>query len=218
MQNYRKQRNKCAKVLRNTKQQYFNNLNSKSIADTNTTSITGTDTKTVKPLFSNKSKTANTIILHENYRRIKNNKKISYTLNKYFTNLPKTLKLRKTSPALKKKSLKHLKSFYQKNSEICTFREFKKTEIIKTIKELPKNKLSTFKDIPVKIMVNSVHIYSPVLTSIFNDCVKSGNFPDILKDADIARVFKKGYTTDKTNYRPISTFSNFSNFSYFKSF
>ena len=28
------QRSKCAKVLRNAKQQYFNNLNSKSIADT----------------------------------------------------------------------------------------------------------------------------------------------------------------------------------------
>ena len=29
LQNYREQRNKCTKVLRNAKQQYFNNLNSK---------------------------------------------------------------------------------------------------------------------------------------------------------------------------------------------
>ena len=34
LQNYSMQRSKCAKVLRNAKQQYFNNLNSKSIADT----------------------------------------------------------------------------------------------------------------------------------------------------------------------------------------
>ena len=40
-------------------------------------------------------------------------------------------------------------------------------------------------------MVNSVHIYSQVLTNIFNDCVKSGNFPDILKYDDITPVFKK---------------------------
>ena len=34
LQNYRKQRNKCTKALRNAKQQYFNNLNSRSIMDT----------------------------------------------------------------------------------------------------------------------------------------------------------------------------------------
>ena len=34
LQNYRKQRNKCTKVPRKAKQQYLNNLNSKSITDT----------------------------------------------------------------------------------------------------------------------------------------------------------------------------------------
>ena len=50
---------------------------------------------------------------------------------------------------------------------------------------------------------SSVHLYSHALTKIFNDCEKSGNFPDILKYADITPVFKKGDATGKSNYRPI---------------
>ena len=213
LQNYRKQGNKCIKVLQNAKQQYFNNLNSKSITDAKKF------WKTMKPLFSNKNKTANTIILDKNNRIIKDNKQISH-MNKYFTSLTKTLKLKKTS-ALKKKSSKHLLRHFKNHfinkikkhfnsNERYAFREFKETEIIKTIKKLPKNKASTFKDISVKIMMNSVHIYSQVLTNIFNDIVKSGNFPDILKNADITPVFKKGDKTDKTNDRPMSILSNFS--------
>ena len=56
-------------------------------------------------------------------------------------------------------------------------------------------------------MTNSVHIYSHPLTKLFNECVKSGHFPDILKYADITTVFKKGDTTEKSNYRPINTIS-----------
>ena len=41
---------------------------------------------------------------------------MSHTLNKYFTNLTKTLKLKKTSPALKKKSLKHLLRHFKNHS------------------------------------------------------------------------------------------------------
>ena len=96
-----KQRNKSTEVLRNTMQQYFNILNSKSITDTKKF------WETVKPLFSNK------IILHENNRVIKD-QKISHTLNKYFTNLAKTFKFNKISPALKKKSLNPLKTILSK--------------------------------------------------------------------------------------------------------
>ena len=67
----------------------------------------------------------------------------------------------------------------------------KKNLLFVNINELLKSKACTFKDVPVKIMVNSVHIYSYALTKIFNNCGKRRNFPDILKYTDITPVFEK---------------------------
>ena len=72
---------------------------------------------TVEHRFSNKSKTKNTNMLHENnYGMIKSNKKMSHTLNKYFKNLAENLRLKKTSLALKEKPLKHLLKRFKNES------------------------------------------------------------------------------------------------------
>ena len=39
--------------------------------------------------------------------------------------------------------------------------------VLRIIKELPKSKALAFKDIPVKIMFNSVHVYSQALAKNF---------------------------------------------------
>ena len=67
-----------------------------------------------------------------------------------------------------------------------------------------------FKDIPVRIIINAARVYSHKLTIIFNNRIKDGKFPDILKYADTTLIFKLGDTTDKNNYRPVSILSNFS--------
>ena len=111
---------------------------------------------------------------------------------KLFTNLTIIFKLKKASPTLKNKYLKHFfKQFKsqsvkkierQSNSqEKITFHEFQQDKIKAFFKELPKRKPSTFTNIPVKIMVNLVHVYSHTLMKNFKDFVKSGNFPDLLK-------------------------------------
>ena len=76
----------------------------------------------------------------------------------------KNSQIKKTFSALEKKSLKHLLRHFKNHSikkikkhfnsiEIFTFCEFKETEMIRKINELPKNETNTFKDIPVKIVV-----------------------------------------------------------------
>ena len=67
-----------------------------------------------------------------------------------------------------------------------------------------------FKDILMRTIKNAFGVYSHRLTIIFNNYIRNGKLPDILKYTDIAPVFKKRDTTDKSNSRPISTLSNFS--------
>ena len=62
----------------------------------------------------------------------------------------------------------------------------------------------------MKILENSIHIYSKKLTNIFNECLINGKFPDTLKRADVTPIFKKGNDNEKENYRPVSMLSTFS--------
>ena len=51
----------------------------------------------MKPFFSDTSKTVNNIILSDNDKMLKDEKKIAKALNDYITNLTKKLKLKPTT-------------------------------------------------------------------------------------------------------------------------
>ena len=53
-------------------------------------------------------------------------------------------------------------------------------------------------------------MYSKKLAGIFNESIKLGKFPDILKKAEVTPVYKKDDMNDKQNYRPTSALSNLS--------
>ena len=79
---YKQQRNKCLSIFNNC----FNNLNPRVITDNKKF------WSVAKPLLSDKSKAMKTIVLYEKGKIIKNYKKVPEVLNKYFTNLAKSLK------------------------------------------------------------------------------------------------------------------------------
>ena len=72
---YKQQKNYCGKLLRETKIEYFQNM------DVNKANDNKMFWKTVKPRFSNKCKTADTAILTEGYVIMKNEKLITKTFN-----------------------------------------------------------------------------------------------------------------------------------------
>ena len=57
--------------------------------------ITKSIWKTIRPKFSNKYKTANTIILVENNKMLQDDKAIANTFINYFTDVPHSLGLKK---------------------------------------------------------------------------------------------------------------------------
>ena len=60
------------------------------------------------------------------------------------------------------------------------------------------------------MLKESVSAYYEKLTDIFNNCIRSGTFPEILKNSEVTPVFKKGDRTSKADYHPVSILSNFS--------
>ena len=86
---YKTQRNICTNILKKTKFNYFNNINTKDITDNKKF------WNTIKPFISEKSKSPNNVILVENNEIIKNNEDIANTMNNHFTNITKSLNLRK---------------------------------------------------------------------------------------------------------------------------
>ena len=77
-----------------------------------------------------------------------------------------------------------------------------------SLKIYQKNKASGG-EIPLNILKQSRFTYE-MLTDCINDAIVGENiFPDSLKFADITPVHKKGETTNKEDYRPVSVLLNF---------
>ena len=85
---YKKQRNFCVKLLCKTKQDYFNNIDIKSVSGTKKF------WEMIKPNFSNKGLNSNKIFLSEKERLMKDPAVIATTMNDYFVNITETIGLK----------------------------------------------------------------------------------------------------------------------------
>ena len=83
-------------------------------------------------------------------------------------------------------------------------------EILTEIRSLNNRKSSGNDNIPVNILKLNGVILSPILSQIFNECMKIGIFPNILKTARITPIHKNGDRSNPLNYRPISILTHLS--------
>uniref|UniRef100_A0A1B6M8U9 Reverse transcriptase domain-containing protein n=2 Tax=Graphocephala atropunctata TaxID=36148 RepID=A0A1B6M8U9_9HEMI len=74
-----------------------------------------------------------------------------------------------------------------------------------------KNKYSAgYDEVPMPIIKNIKHLLVKPLAHVINSSFVSGIFPNRLKISKIKTIFKKGNTTDPSNYRPLSILPTFS--------
>ena len=71
---FKKQRNKCVEILRNLEKDYLSNLNINDVANSRKFC------STLKTFFSDTSKTVNNIVLSDNDKILKDEKKVAKTL------------------------------------------------------------------------------------------------------------------------------------------
>ena len=90
------------------------------------------------------------------------------------------------------------------NQDKISFKQISKFDIDKEVQLINPKKASTSGSIPPKMLKISLEVSADTLHNLFNDMLKTGNFPDNLKLADITSVFKKKNPSHKVNYRPVS--------------
>ena len=85
-----------------------------------------------------------------------------------------------------------------------SFDKVMEMQIEKEILQLNTKKSPGPDAIPSKIVKDSFGILTPPLTNLFNASINGSSFPSDLKYANVTPLFKKGDSTRKQNYRPIS--------------
>ena len=210
---YKKQRNYVVNLNKQAKRSFFSKTVSSSKSFWNQT----------KPFFSNKGGTKEEkIFLLEGENLVTEDNDVANTLNKYFVNIAASLPITPWMPLTFSENDRSEqdpidKIIYKFKShpsivQICKDRTSKNTfsfthicplETYQVIMGLNQKK-STSGPISTKTLKIAAKVICTPLTDCFNVAISDGVFPDELKLANVVPVFKKGDSTVKANYRPIS--------------
>ena len=91
-----------------------------------------------------------------------------------------------------------------KNKASFSFNLVSKEDVLTEIKMLDVSKAIQESGIPVKIIKAKENFFAEAICFYFNKVFENGKFPNCLKLANITPVFKKGPSTNKNNFRPVS--------------
>ena len=215
---YKKQRNYCVNLLKNTKKNFYNNLNAAMITDNKQF------WKTIKPNFTDKVLKDERITLVDREKIISDDSEVAATFNNYFGSIVEGLNISRPSicKEFRDPVLNAIKTFENHPSIVRIKNTVPQTEsfsfecvsiddIKKEILKLDVSKASQLLDIPTKLLKQNYDIFANFFHTNINEGIGvSLLFPDQLKYADVKPAFKKNSRSEKENYRPVSILSNIS--------
>ena len=221
---YNKQRNICVSLVKKAKRNYYENLDLNDINDNKRFWAT------VKPLFSNKIKSADSIFLAESGEIIRNEVKVANVFNKYFVNMVPSMGITNNNKFLSTTDtsdtndpLEKIIDKYKNHPSItCINRHMTNSELSFTFQPVTNNQISNLMkllndkkavqstDIPTKLIKKFCDFFSEFIYKSINRCITEGNFIADFKKAEVLPLYKNNGRADKSNYRPISILSNVS--------
>ena len=217
---FRKQRNKCTKLLRESKKAHFERV---------TDSGGKPFWETIKSFVTDKGGHGNEeYVLEEDGNLIKDPEKVSTIFIDYFTNIvehatgnpPGNIPLTSETSDI----IDDILGYYESHASVLSIKEkstnlsFKlplaqEEEIFDIIKLIDIKKATGVDDLPPKIIKMSADVIKKPLTDIINFYIKKNTFPGLMKIGRLTPIYKRpkeGSRLDKTCYRPISVLTIFS--------
>ena len=172
--------------------------------------------KVVNPLISDKQKgNCDNLTLVDNDVVLSDSNIVCSTLNNYFVGVAKHIGHEDPIHESQDADIDEIVNMYRNHDSISFIRSntqsgtFKfsavsQNEVLKKLKAVNPRKATGFDVIPPKLIkLGAVALCGPLSFTI-NACIETSTFPSELKCAEVSPVFKKGDSSTKENYRPIS--------------
>ena len=184
-------RNKITALIRNYKEQYYNESFRRNFGNMKKT------WKIIKELSKGKTKSSIEKIYY-NGVCINESSEIAAHFNRFFTTIAHDL-----AAALPQSSISPYLYVRQNTHPDIEYSPVSPTEVSDIIKSLNTTETGV-NEISVNFFKKYHNYFLQCLCDIINQCFSNGMFPDFLKNATVIPILKKGSSSDMTNYRPIA--------------
>ena len=196
--NYKKYRNLIITLLKRSKANYFQNY-----FEENKNDVKKTWNGIRNILAVSKKKITKIDQLNYKDELLFKNKDKANALNNFFRNIGTVVENK--IPKSKHNFQEYLKT---PNLQTLMHQPCDASEVIDIIKDFKTSKACGPYSIPANLLKSAYTVIVPILTNIINKSLIQGEFPNLLKYANVCPIFKKGDIDKCQNYRPISLLSN----------